>query len=60
MLRSVADTDEGVSPTGRLDRASRMKIGRELRSMYEPVVEFALPRQFLELVTRGVTRHPMR
>jgi hypothetical protein len=54
-----ADTDQVASP-GRLDRASRMKIGRELRSMYEPVVESALPRQLLELVPRGVSQQAMR
>ena len=49
MLRSVADSDEGVSPTGRLDRASRMKIGRELRSMYDSVIRADLPEEISEL-----------
>lgn len=45
-------TKDGGKPPGRLDRDTQIKIGQQLRAMYDEVVKEGVPDRFVDVLRR--------
>lgn len=43
---------DGDKPSGRLDRDTQIKIGQQLRAMYDEVVKEGVPDRFVDVLRR--------